>query len=59
LRFAERIVLPDGAKLATLRDAIAHLVVPNSQRNQFDSDELAEERMKRYLDISQSWKTNE
>jgi hypothetical protein len=38
---------------------LAHLVAPNSQRNQFDSDELAEEPMKRYLDISQSWKTDE
>jgi hypothetical protein len=26
LRFAEPIVLPDGAKLATLRESIAHLV---------------------------------
>ena len=33
-RFAEPIVLPDGTKLATLREAIAHLVetVPSSER---------------------------
>ena len=32
LRFAEPIVLPDGAKLATLREAVAHLskVIPKS-----------------------------
>jgi hypothetical protein len=34
LRFAEPIVLPDGAKLATLRESIAHLVktVPADER---------------------------
>jgi hypothetical protein len=34
-RFAEPIVLPDGAKLATLRQAIAHLVktVPAAERS--------------------------
>ena len=34
LRFAEPIVLPDGAKLATLRQAIAHLVktIPAAER---------------------------
>jgi hypothetical protein len=33
-RFAEPIVLPDGAKLATLRQAIAHLVktIPAAER---------------------------
>jgi hypothetical protein len=33
-RFAEPIVLPDGIKLASLREAIAHLVktVPSSER---------------------------
>jgi hypothetical protein len=35
LRFAEPIVLPDGAKLASLRQAIAHLVntVPPAERS--------------------------
>jgi hypothetical protein len=35
LRFAEPIALPSGAKLATLREGIAHLVktVPTSDRN--------------------------
>jgi len=35
LRFAEPIVLADGAKLATLRQAIAHLVqtVPPAERH--------------------------
>jgi hypothetical protein len=35
LRFAEPIVLEDGSKLATLRDAIAHLVklIPKAERN--------------------------
>ena len=34
-RFAEPIVLEDGSKLATLRDAIAHLVklIPKAERN--------------------------
>jgi hypothetical protein len=34
-RFAEPIVLPDGAKLASLREAIAHLVntIPASDRS--------------------------
>ena len=34
LRFAEPIVLRDGAKLASLREAIAHLVktIPSSDR---------------------------
>ena len=30
-RFAEPILLPDGAKLATLRDAVAHLGKPVSK----------------------------
>jgi hypothetical protein len=35
LRFAEPIVLPNGAKLATLRQAIAHLVntIPPGERS--------------------------
>jgi hypothetical protein len=35
LRFAEPIVLPNGAKLATLRQAIAHLVntIPPAERS--------------------------
>jgi hypothetical protein len=33
LRFAEPIVLADGAKLATLRQAIAHLVNTIPQPN--------------------------
>jgi hypothetical protein len=34
-RFAEPIVLEDGSKLATLRDAIAHLakLIPKAERN--------------------------
>jgi hypothetical protein len=34
-RFAEPIVLPDGAELATLGDAIAYLtnVIPKAERN--------------------------
>jgi hypothetical protein len=34
LRFAEPIVLPDGARLATLREAVAHLVetIPARER---------------------------
>jgi hypothetical protein len=34
-------------------------IAPNWQRKQFDSDELAEELVKRYLDISQSWKPDD
>jgi hypothetical protein len=35
-RFAEPIVLEDGTKLATLRQAIAHLAkyIPKAERNQ-------------------------
>ena len=35
LRFHEPIVLPDGAKLATLREAVSHLgkAIPKSERN--------------------------
>ena len=35
LRFAEPIVLDDGAKLATLRDAIRHLaqIIPKAERD--------------------------
>ena len=35
LRFAEPIVLPDGRKLATLRDAISHLakLIPEAERD--------------------------
>jgi hypothetical protein len=35
LRFSEPIILPDGAKLATLREAIAHLakIIPKAERN--------------------------
>jgi hypothetical protein len=34
-RFAEPIVLDDGTKLATLREAIAHLakIIPKAERN--------------------------
>jgi hypothetical protein len=35
LRFAEPIVLADGSKLATLRDAVAHLakIIPKVERD--------------------------
>jgi hypothetical protein len=35
LRFSEPIVLPDGTKLATLWDAVAHLtkIIPKAERN--------------------------
>ena len=35
LRFAEPIVLPDGRKLATLRDAVRHLakMIPEAERD--------------------------
>ena len=35
LRFAEPIVLPDGRKLATLRDAVRHLakIIPEAERD--------------------------
>jgi hypothetical protein len=34
-------------------------IAPNWERKQLDSDELAEELVKRYLDISQTWKAEE
>jgi hypothetical protein len=38
LRFAEPIVLPDGRKLATLRDAIRHLaeLIPEAERDMLE-----------------------
>ncbi len=38
LRFAEPIVLPDGRKLATLRDAISHLakLIPEAERDMLE-----------------------
>ena len=38
LRFAEPIVLPDGRKLATLRDAVRHLakIIPEAERDMLE-----------------------
>jgi hypothetical protein len=38
LRFAEPIVLPDGRKLATLRDAMRHLaeLIPEAERDMLE-----------------------
>jgi hypothetical protein len=44
LRFAEPVTLPDGAKLATLREAVAHLgkAIPKSDHNMPSATPAAE-----------------